>query len=103
MDMAKLIAKKNLNILKDKLTAKGINAKFTDDVVNYVVKKGFTDEYGAREIARVVDTDIKPVFMNEILFGKLKSGGNCTVTYSEEKGFNIVVRHTVAKPEPVTV
>lgn len=102
-DMANLIAKKQLNILKDKLTAKGINAKFTDDVVNYVVKKGFTDEYGAREIARVVDTDIKPVFMNEILFGKLKTGGNCTVTYSEEKGFNIVIRHAVAKPEPVTV
>ena len=101
VDMAKLIANKELNNLKTKLAAKGINAKFTDDVVNYIVKKGFTDEYGAREITRVVDNDIKPVFMNEILFGKLAKGGNCTVIYSEKKGFSIVVRHPAAKAEVV--
>lgn len=101
VDMAKLIANKELNNLKTKLAAKGINAKFTDDVVNYIVKKGFTDEYGAREITRVVDNDIKPVFMNEILFGKLAKGGNCTVIYSEKKGFSIVVRHPAVKAEVV--
>ena len=101
VDMAKLIANKELNILKNKLAVKGINAKFTDDVVQYVVDKGFTNEYGAREISRVVNSDIKPVFMNEILFGKLSKGGNCTVTYSEKKGFNIVIRHSAVKPEPV--
>lgn len=101
VDMAKLIANKELNNLKTKLAAKGINAKFTDDVVNYIVKKGFTDEYGAREITRVVDNDIKPVFMNEILFGKLAKGGNCTVIYSEKKGFSVVVRHPAVKAEVV--
>ena len=37
VDMAKLIANKELNILKNKLAVKGINAKFTDDVVQFVV------------------------------------------------------------------
>lgn len=95
-DMAKLIANKELNILKKKLANKNIVMNYGDDVIDKVATDGYTEEYGAREIARVVDR-IRPLFMNEILFGELKNGGKCTLVYSEKDGMKVVVRHPVKK------
>jgi ATP-dependent Clp protease ATP-binding subunit ClpA len=47
------------------------------------LKEGFTKEYGAREMDRVITGKLKPLLMREILFGSLKKGG--TITISDEK------------------
>ena len=49
-----------------------------------VKKKGISIEFGAREIDRVIQGGIKPLLVDEILFGKLKKGGSCRLTVSEE-------------------
>ena len=43
------------------------------------VTEGFTAEYGAREMDRVIAQQLKPLLMREILFGSLKQGGEVTV------------------------
>lgn len=96
-DMAKLIVQKELKLLKNKLANKNVRAEFTDDVVEYVIDKGYSPEFGAREISRVVDQDIKPVFVDEILFGKLSKGGYCSLVYSEKNGFKIMVKRSSSK------
>ena len=48
-----------------------------------VKEKGITTEFGAREIDRVIQNEIKPLLVDEILFGKLKKGGKCRLTASE--------------------
>lgn len=96
-DMAKLIANKELNILKEKLAAKGIVMRYGNDVIEKVAEEGYTEEYGAREIARVVEK-LKPLFMEQMLFGELKEGGKCSLVYSEKGGMRVVVRHPVKKP-----
>ncbi|MBQ8956240.1 MAG: hypothetical protein IJ075_04650, partial [Lachnospiraceae bacterium] len=37
--------------------------------------KGISREYGAREIDRLIRNDIKPRFVDDLLFGRLKNGG----------------------------
>jgi ATP-dependent Clp protease ATP-binding subunit ClpA len=43
------------------------------------LKEGYTQEYGAREMDRVIAQQLKPLLMREILFGSLKQGGTVTV------------------------
>ena len=45
-----------------------------------VKKRGISQEFGAREVDRVIRNDVKPLFVDEILFGKLKNGGKITIT-----------------------
>ena len=49
------------------------------DAFDYLLKEGFTAEYGAREMDRVISQKLKPLLMREILFGSLKNGGNITI------------------------
>ena len=43
------------------------------------MSQGFTREYGAREMDRVISQQLKPLLMREILFGSLKQGGVITI------------------------
>ena len=47
------------------------------------LKEGFAQEYGAREMDRVIAQQLKPLLMREILFGSLKQGGEVTVNVKD--------------------
>lgn len=78
--MASLILNKKLNELRSRLSTRKITIALDDDATSWMLAKGFTPEYGAREIDRVISQLLKPLLMREILFGKLKKGGNATFT-----------------------
>jgi len=67
------------------MASKSITIKLTKKARNYIAKRGYSDSYGAREIARVIDKEIKEALTDEILFGELKNGGTVKVNYKEEK------------------
>ena len=77
--MATLILQKKLRELDAKLDAKNVKMTLSTDAFDYLLKEGFTAEYGAREMDRVISQKLKPLLMREILFGSLKNGGNITV------------------------
>ena len=83
--MASLILKKKLGELYLKLKQKAVCATATDEALAYLLKRGFTKEYGAREMDRIISHEVKPLFMREILFGKLKKGGNATIDFKDGK------------------
>lgn len=97
--MASLIAEKALNELAEKLKAKKIKLKATDEALNWIAKKGFSATYGAREIFRIVNKEIKNFFVEEILFGKLANGGSATV---DIKNDNIVIHSRKARQKSKT-
>ena len=78
-EMARLILRKKLGELQEKLTAKQVTMTLTDEAFEQLLKEGFTREYGAREMDRVIAQRLKPLLMREILFGRLKQGGDVTV------------------------
>lgn len=77
--MAINIAKKQLNDFKTKLANKKVKIEFSEECVNYVAKVGTSEEFGAREIGRIIATKIKPLLVDEILFGELSDGGTCSI------------------------
>ena len=83
--MARLILKKKLGELQEKLSAKQVEMTLTDEAFAQLLKEGFTREYGAREMDRVIAQRLKPLLMREILFGSLKQGGKVRVGTDKEK------------------
>ena len=79
--MAELILAKKLRQLDAKLTAKGVTVTLTDAAREQLLKWGFTKEYGAREMDRVIGNRLKPILMKALLFGKLKKGGKAHVDF----------------------
>ena len=77
--MATLILEKKLGELQEKLTAKQVEMTLSDEAFALLLDEGFTREYGAREMDRVIAQRLKPLLMREILFGSLKQGGSVTI------------------------
>ena len=82
-EMATLILQKKLRELDAKLEAKHVSMTLSTDAFDYLLKEGFTPEYGAREMDRVIAQRLKPILMREILFGSLKDGGNVTISIKD--------------------
>ena len=87
-EMATLILRKKLGELQEKLTAKQVNMTLSDEAFALLLEEGFTKEYGAREMDRVIGQRLKPLLMHEILFGSLKQGGDVLVV-TKDGSFSI--------------
>ena len=81
--MAELILDKKLRQLQEKLTARGVTMSLSSAARDLLLQQGFTRDHGAREMDRVIATTLKPLLSREILYGKLKKGGNVTVDAKE--------------------
>lgn len=77
--MASLILDKKLAQLQAKLSAKNVTLHLSAEARELLLTKGFTPEYGARELDRVIGSMLKPLLMREILFGRLKKSGDAVV------------------------
>ena len=82
-EMATLILRKKLGELQEKLTAKQVTMTLSDEAFALLLEEGFTREYGAREMDRVIAQRLKLLLMKEILFGRLKNGGNVEIATSD--------------------
>ena len=90
--MATLILHKKLNQLQEKLTTKKVEMELSEDAFEQLLKEGFTREYGAREMDRVIAQRLKPLLMRQLLFGELKNGGKALVTI-ENGQLQVTVKH----------
>ena len=79
--MAELILAKKLRQLDAKLATKCVSITLTDAAREKILEWGFTKEYGAREMDRVIGNRLKPILMKALLFGKLKKGGQGIVDF----------------------
>jgi ATP-dependent Clp protease ATP-binding subunit ClpA len=69
------IVVKNLDEFRVQLAEKKVELVTTDALVKHLAEKGYSKEFGARNIARLVEDKIKSFFVDEVLFGKLAEGG----------------------------
>ena len=85
LEVIEKIVEREIVKLNEQMKSKNITIKLGKKARTYVAKKGYSDVYGAREISRVIDNEIKEALTDEILFGQLKDGGSVKVTYKQEK------------------
>ena len=75
-DMAKKIAKRQLAMFVSKM--ENVKVSYSKTVIQKLAETAHS-EYGGREIKRNIEQKIKPLFVKELLFGKLKNGGECSI------------------------
>lgn len=83
--MAGQITEKKLGELQKLLLAKKVELSVDAAAKKLLKRKGISTEFGAREIDRVIQGEIKPLLVDEILFGRLKKGGKCRLAAAEDK------------------
>ncbi|HXA45991.1 MAG TPA: ATP-dependent Clp protease ATP-binding subunit ClpA, partial [Burkholderiaceae bacterium] len=78
------VVDKFLMQLEEQLHEKKVEAIFTDNLRKFLAKKGFDPTMGARPMARLIQDMIRKALADELLFGKLVSGGRVTVDLDEK-------------------
>ena len=92
------VVDKFLMQLEQQLHEKKVDAIFTDALRKHLAKKGFDPLMGARPMARLIQETIRKALADELLFGKLVSGGKVTVDL-EGEGDAVKVKLTVHEGE----
>ncbi|NTV70656.1 MAG: ATP-dependent Clp protease ATP-binding subunit ClpA [Azonexaceae bacterium] len=78
------VVDKFLMQLEEQLHEKKVEAHFTDAVKELLAEKGFDPLMGARPMARLIQDIIRSALADELLFGKLASGGRVTVDLDKD-------------------
>ncbi len=61
--------------LEVQLQDRNVTFELEPEAVEWLVKNGYDEQFGARPLARVIQENIKKPLAEELLFGKLKKGG----------------------------
>jgi len=80
------IVKIHLNNFRKNVETQGITVEFTDKIIKFVAEEGYSDEYGARPILRVITKFIQTPLSKELLLKKIKSGDSITIDFDTDKG-----------------
>lgn len=69
------IVRKELAEFQNQLVPKKVELEISEEAVQLLAQKGYSAEFGARNIARLIEDKIKSAFVDEVLFGSLIKGG----------------------------
>jgi len=93
------IVDKALLELEDQLYERNVTLDSTDAAKQFFLKEGYSDEYGARELRRVIQDHVKRKLADELLFGDLVTGGRATIDVVDGE-VTIVAEAAPPEPEP---
>ncbi|MCD4675567.1 MAG: AAA family ATPase, partial [Desulfobacula sp.] len=80
-----MIVDKNMRELKSMLKVKKTALTYSAKVRSFLAKEGYDPKFGARPLARIIQTTIKDKLTDEILFGKLANGGKISIGLKNNK------------------
>jgi len=75
-EIAKRLVKNTEKMLKEQ----GISLKVTSKGINYLAEKGYSEEYGARPLRRLIQKEIDSVLSSNIIKGELTKGDRVNVS-----------------------
>jgi len=84
-DVVALVVDKFVLQLESQLSDRNVTIALSDLARTWLAERGYTPEFGARPLARVIQENIKKPLAEELLFGKLAKGGHVVVTLVEGK------------------
>jgi ATP-dependent Clp protease ATP-binding subunit ClpA len=79
VEIMKNIVDKFILELNGQLSIRKVTVTISDGARTWLAQKGHDPVYGARPLARIIQTEIKDTIADEILFGKLEKGGEILV------------------------
>jgi len=84
-DIVNRVVDKFVMQLEEQLADRNVTIVLDDEARSWLATKGYDEKFGARPLARVIQEHIKKPLSEELLFGKLASGGTVKVTMNEGK------------------
>src|SRR5215813_8462940 len=82
--------------LEQQLEEKKVEATFTAVLREYLAKKGFDPQMGARPMARLIQDTIRSALADDHLFGRLSHGGKVTVEIDEKEKMRLIFAEETA-------
>ncbi len=79
------VVDKFIDELQDQLRVKKVVLELTKSAKKWLAKEGYSADYGARPLARVIQKEIKDQLSDEILFGALVKGGKVIIDCKKNK------------------
>lgn len=79
------IVDKFIDQLKEQLADRGVHIEIDAKSRKWLAEKGYDRKFGARPLDRLIEDKLKKPLADEILFGKLRKGGNASVKLSGDK------------------
>jgi ATP-dependent Clp protease ATP-binding subunit ClpA len=70
--------------LDAQLAERNVTIELSDEARTWLTENGYDEHMGARPMARVIQTTIKTPLADEVLFGRLKNGGNVKVVVTTD-------------------
>ena len=92
------IVDKEIRAFEARLAEKKVRLEVTEACRLHLARQGYSPEFGARNVSRLVQEKIKNLFVDAVLFGELAAGGTAVVDFDEKKGEVTVTRKPAAKP-----
>jgi ATP-dependent Clp protease ATP-binding subunit ClpA len=84
-DIMKKVVDKFINELRGQLSNKKVTIGLSSEARTWLAKNGHDPRYGARPLSRLIQTEIKDVLSDEILFGRLEKGGSVLIDVENSK------------------
>jgi ATP-dependent Clp protease ATP-binding subunit ClpA len=72
--------------LEAQLGDRDVTIELSEGATKWLIEHGYDEHMGARPMARLIQENIKKALADEVLFGKLKSGGHVRVITTIEDG-----------------
>ena len=85
LEIMEKVVDKFMRELNGQLGTKKILLTISDTVRTWLAEKGYDPQYGARPLARVIQTEIKDALSDEILFGRMQKGGEVNIDLKDDK------------------
>ncbi len=83
------IVRKDLAEFSAQLAEKNVTLETTPECVRWLAEHGYSEAFGARNIARLIEDKIKSYFVDAVLFGELQNGGRATADVEDDE---VVIR-----------
>ena len=87
IEIVERIVKKFINNINKELGKKKIVLHVSDKAIGYIAEMGYDKEMGARPLVRFIQENIKNALTDEMLFGKLKNGGDVYIDFEKKLTF----------------
>ncbi len=85
MQAIERVVEKFVKELVEQLTERKVSITLTPAARRYLAEKGYDKTFGARPMARLIQTEVKQVLADEILFGQLQAGGEVEIDFDADK------------------
>ena len=85
MDVVERIVDKQIDELRVQLREKNVELQLLPEARRWLADRGFSPQFGARPMARLIQTALKKPLAERILFGDLEKGGKVILGVQDDK------------------